>query len=707
MLSSTIGTSDDDDHDSVIQMVDSSMSRPLLSYAEDSRCSTPSPTASLVQNAMSYTAPSVSEQLDTSRASNTSTIYSAPNLLYGDEQLVAVKQGNQKLLSPTARATNTATATNTVAPVQDCIFMFVAAGGCTLCITAILSNLVYYTAVMGMESYFLLNLVLYAPMLPVTIIQTLYDGKFDQWIGDSHLTYTFRGIVGYIFLVLGTGMVPSVSRNENQLFALSLVSLVIGLASAVLHGILKQMASFIYPQCGRLAAAAAAGMQASALAVLVMSYLSGFGDGSSRQGMGFFYYSIVAMVVVSGGCYWRLLYECVGVSQSMQRKDSYYQLSNIGDGDGDGDDNGDRVGDSDESSGDERNLGREVHCNGDGEERGASSGLQGLLLDQNVNVEISQEQNGLTSPLRTRSFESDHNDYREHEHEREGQESEQVDYGHYDSIEGNPQQQRYQQQQLQQNSHGMSSYISRSSPTLQQQQQQPIQSIPSSSPNVLLSTWELWEKTRPACLVLMITVASSMSVAAWFNRVQSQYYNPNSNDADMGVSASAYSHENFPQILFYTRLVGDLLGRPATLCVCLPQGNRKDKIKLFMSTLITFTFMRLIFVPIFFLYAAENSIIPKNDMAAIGGVFAFAFTSGFFATLSYQMAPLLLSMNDNEEEEGGRVGVSSGSLYLPHDDLEARMSNPNLDRQTGLINVCFSMSILMGFALTFLVDTLG
>ena len=98
MFSSTIGTSDDDDHDSVIQMVDSSMSRPLLSYAEDSRCSTPSPTASLVQNAISYIAPSVSEQLDTSRASNTSTIYSAPNLLYGDEQLVAVKQGNQKSL---------------------------------------------------------------------------------------------------------------------------------------------------------------------------------------------------------------------------------------------------------------------------------------------------------------------------------------------------------------------------------------------------------------------------------------------------------------------------------------------------------------------------------------------------------------------------------------------------------------------------------
>uniref|UniRef100_A0A7S3QJL0 Uncharacterized protein n=1 Tax=Chaetoceros debilis TaxID=122233 RepID=A0A7S3QJL0_9STRA len=691
MFSSIIGTNDDDDdHDSVIQMVDSSMSRPLLSFAEDSRCSTPSPTASLVQNAISYTAPSVSEQLDTSRASNTSTIYSAPNLLNGEEQLVAVRQGNQRLLPLTATTT-------TVAPVQDCIFMFVAAGGCTLCITAILSNLVYYTAVMGMESYFLLNLVLYAPMLPITIFQTLYDGKFDQWIGDSHLTYTFRGIFGYIFLILGTGMVPSVSRNENQLFALSLVSLVIGLASAVLHGILKQMASFIYPQCGRLAAAAAAGMQASALAVLVMSYLSGFGDGSSTQGMRFFYYSIVAMVVVSGGCYWRLLYECAGVSQSMQRKDSYYQLSNIGDGDGDRD--------SDEISGEEeRKLG-----NGDGEERGASSGLESLLLDQNVNVEILQERDGLTltstSPLRTGSFESDHDDYREHEHEREGQESEQADYGHYDAIEGTPQyqQQRYQQQQQQQSPQGMASYISRSSPARQQQQQQPVQSITSPSPNILLSTWELWEKTRPACLVLMITVASSMSVAAWFNRVQSQYYNPNSNINGADVGVSTYSHENFPQILFYTRLVGDLLGRPATLCVCLPQGNRKDKIKLFMSTLITFTVMRLIFVPIFFLYAAENSIIPKNDMAAIGGVFAFAFTSGFFATLSYQMAPLLLSMDDNEEKEG----VGSGPMYLPHDDLEARMSNPNLDRQTGLINVCFSMSILMGFALTFLVDTLG
>ena len=64
-----------------------------------------------------------------------------------------------------------------------------------------------------------------------------------------------------------------------------------------------------------------------------------------------------------------------------------------------------------------------------------------------------------------------------------------------------------------------------------------------------LSTRVLWEKTRPACVVIIITVASSMSVASLLNRVKSQ----NAENA------------SFAQVLFYTRLFGDLLGRPATL----------------------------------------------------------------------------------------------------------------------------------------------
>ena len=58
--------------------------------------------------------------------------------------------------------------------------------------------------------------------------------------------------------------------------------------------------------------------------------------------------------------------------------------------------------------------------------------------------------------------------------------------------------------------------------------------------------------------------------------------------------------------------------------------------------------------------------IPKWDVAAIGG------------RLSYQLAPLLLTYQERES---------------------------NLTKQTGIINVCFSASILLGLGLTFAIDS--
>ena len=64
-----------------------------------------------------------------------------------------------------------------------------------------------------------------------------------------------------------------------------------------------------------------------------------------------------------------------------------------------------------------------------------------------------------------------------------------------------------------------------------------------------LSTRELWEKTRPACVVIMITIPSTMSVVSLLKRVK----------------AKIQKFVSFAQVLFYPLLFGDLLGRPATL----------------------------------------------------------------------------------------------------------------------------------------------
>ncbi len=164
------------------------------------------------------------------------------------------------------------------APLKESVLMFFAAAGSTLCYTAVLSNLVFYNLTMGVQSYILLNLVIYAPMLPITIIQTIWDNKFDRRAG-SLTAYSFRGLIGFSVSFICLILMPFL----NELNRLLIVALMLGFASATLHGMLKQMASFVYPGCFRLAAAATAGMQASALPVLFVAFGTSFGHDSSSD----------------------------------------------------------------------------------------------------------------------------------------------------------------------------------------------------------------------------------------------------------------------------------------------------------------------------------------------------------------------------------------------------------------------------------------
>jgi hypothetical protein len=397
------------------------------------------------------------------------------------------------------------------APLKECVLMFFAAAGSTLCYTAVLSNLVFYNLTMGVQSYILLNLVIYAPMLPITIIQTTWDNKFDRRAG-SLTAYSFRGLIGFSVSFICLILMPFL----NELNRLLIVALMLGFASATLHGMLKQMASFVYPGCFRLAAAATAGMQASALPVLFVAFGTSFGHDSSSDGIREFYFTSAILLLVCWGCFHVFITQSDGVYRGMERQDSLLIIN----------------------------------------------GEDGIIDPANLESETQ---------------------------------------------------------------------------------------IVESVSNEEMSTVELWKKTRSACFVISITVASSMSVACWLNHVKSQ--NPD--------------NQAFAQVLFYTRLLGDLAGRPATLYRA-PSS---------IYSLVIAASVRLSFVPLFFVYTTTD-IIPKNDIAAVVGIFFFAFSSGYLATLVYQLAPLSLSM-----EERGR----------------------NLTRQTGIINVCFSTSILLGFGFTFLI----
>ena len=314
---------------------------------------------------------------------------------------------------------------------------------------------------------------------------------------------------------------------SNGIVTLSILSTVMGTASAVLHGMLKQMASFIYPNCSRLQAAVTSGMQASAIFVLLVSLTTKFGSSGASDSIGAFYVSIAILTILCWGCFHLLMSRCQDVSSSMLRRDSSFYAA-----------------------------------------------LNEPMLDDD----------------------DDDNSVAE------------------------------------------------------------LASLDDSSSSSEMSYMSLWRISWPCCLSIMMTVASSMSVASWFNRVE---------------SASDPSVETLPQVLFYTRLFADFLGRPATLLVKPCSGH----------CILILSILRLLFVPFFFIYTSANEkLIPRNDTLIISGVALFAFSSGFLVTAGYQLAPKLLS---------NRQQLRSSS------------------KLAGLMNVCFSGSLLFGLIASFVLLGVG
>jgi Nucleoside transporter len=203
-------------------------------------------------------------------------------------------------------------------PFAESILFFVSAVGCTIGCTAVLSNLVYYSDTLGLDSFLLLNVAVFAPMFPVTLSQAIWDAKFDRRF-QSLRSFLFRGSVGFSITLLCLLLLPWASQS---LFLLSITSVFLGLSSAVLHGMLKQMASFVYPHCGRSSAAVNAGMQASGLIVLAVSVTYGFGGCTNKEGLYWFYNTISAILIVCWACCQVLLMCSQGVTQSMQRRDA-------------------------------------------------------------------------------------------------------------------------------------------------------------------------------------------------------------------------------------------------------------------------------------------------------------------------------------------------------------------------------------------------
>ena len=393
------------------------------------------------------------------------------------------------------------------------VLFFFSAVGCTIGWTAVLSNLVYYSAILGMNSYLYLNVAVFIPLFPITMAQAKWDSYFDQRF-QSLRSFSFRGVVGFSVTIATVALVPLAS---DSITALSILAALMGTASAVLHGMLKQMASFIYPNCARLPAAVASGMQASAIFVLLVSLATGFGSSGDSDSIMIFYSLIAVLTGLCWICFHLLMSRCQDVSVSMSRRDTSFYTA-------------------------------------------------------------------LSEPL--------------------------IENGDAASNEG------------------------------------PV--------GVEMDYKSLWRISWPCCVSTMVTVASSMSVASWFNRVES----------------TDPSNPALPQVLFYTRLLADLLGRPATLLFNPPPG----------WILLVVSLFRLVFVPLFFIYSsADETLIPRSDPLIVSGVAAFAFSSGYLVTAGYQLAPTLLTIQQQ----------------------------PSISKQAGLMNVCFSGSLMFGLLASFALLGIG
>jgi hypothetical protein len=206
------------------------------------------------------------------------------------------------------------------------VLFFLTGLGSSIGYIATLSSLVYFKVLFGANSFVYLNCAVFLPLLPISLAQAVWDSRFDL-LYQSRVTFLVRGVLGYAFVMSGTmGMVAFAHRSNNNSSSSSnddndndnssthaaeglewviFFSLLQGIGGAVLFGLLNQLASFVgslhqnqntgstinininattddqpsdendaLPK--KFKAAVSAGVQASALVVLVASITSGF-----------------------------------------------------------------------------------------------------------------------------------------------------------------------------------------------------------------------------------------------------------------------------------------------------------------------------------------------------------------------------------------------------------------------------------------------
>jgi hypothetical protein len=197
--------------------------------------------------------------------------------------------------------------------------------GSSLGYIATLSSLVYFKILYGPNSFVDLNVAVYVPLLPISLAQARWDQYMDQQF-RSRRTFLVRGMVGFALVLWGTiQMALHTSNTTSNLVSLIGNALLQGIGGAILYGQLNQMVSFHDNDDGRLKATVSAGVQSSALVVLVVSIATGFGTHNAER-FSLFLFVIVAIEWLCFAMFLWLLTKLPSVAASMIRRDSSIRL---------------------------------------------------------------------------------------------------------------------------------------------------------------------------------------------------------------------------------------------------------------------------------------------------------------------------------------------------------------------------------------------
>lgn len=200
--------------------------------------------------------------------------------------------------------------------------------GSSICYISTLSSLVYFMMEYGPNSFIYLNVSIYIPLLPISLIQARWDQEMDK-IFRSYVAFFFRGTVAFLCSIVGTLMIPLFSTGRYSILITGAV--LQGIGGAILLGILNQMASFVTVgdnTSSRLKAAVSAGVQASALVVLLVTLITGFGTEESNHNMFVIFFLIITVLeCVCFAIFLMLMILRPPVRTSMMRRDT--SISNL------------------------------------------------------------------------------------------------------------------------------------------------------------------------------------------------------------------------------------------------------------------------------------------------------------------------------------------------------------------------------------------